>query len=91
MKIEQAKRLAAFYSEELRRIERAGTFDSRHADDYSYLFSFALRLQDLPAEKTEKAMRWLGFIQGALWALGSFEIFELKRHSKLASEDAPIV
>ncbi len=29
-----------------------------------------------------KAMRWLGFMQGSLWALGTFSLEELKRHSK---------
>lgn len=32
--------------------------------------------------RTEKAMRWLGFLQGVLWALGVFSIDELKDHSR---------
>lgn len=30
-------------------------------------------------ERIEKAMRWLGFVQGALWALGIATIDEMKR------------
>jgi len=29
----------------------------------------------------KKAMRWLGFLQGALWANGYFTLDELKHHS----------
>jgi len=34
------------------------------------------------AGRTQKAMRWLGFVQGALWAAGLFTISELKDHNK---------
>lgn len=30
------------------------------------------------AEKPEKAMRWLGFVQGVLWAVGGWTIEEFK-------------
>lgn len=33
-------------------------------------------------QKTEKAMRWLGFIQGVLWAKQIFTLEELKNHSR---------
>lgn len=33
-------------------------------------------------DKTEKAMRWLGFIQGSLWFAGEFSIRELKSHNR---------
>lgn len=32
--------------------------------------------------RTEKAFRWLGFIQGVLWAEGVYSIDELKDHNK---------
>lgn len=32
--------------------------------------------------RREKAMRWLGFIQGALWQTGAFTIEQLKGHVK---------
>ena len=31
--------------------------------------------------RLEKAFRWLGFMQGAFWALGDYTISELKRHN----------
>ncbi len=37
----------------------------------------------------EKAFRWLGFMQGALWALELHEIDELRRHNM--PPDAPFV
>ncbi len=34
------------------------------------------------AERREKAMRWLGFVQGALWASGRATIEELKNMNR---------
>ncbi len=34
------------------------------------------------AGRTEKAFRWLGFIQGVLWAAGRFTIEELANHGR---------
>ncbi len=36
----------------------------------------------VPAGRVEKAMRWLGFVQGVLVAKGLFTVEELKNHSK---------
>jgi len=32
--------------------------------------------------RLEKAFRWLGFIQGCLWSVGSYSIYDLKNHNK---------
>lgn len=32
--------------------------------------------------RTEKAMRWLGFVQGVLWTTGAFSLDDLKNHSR---------
>lgn len=32
--------------------------------------------------RLEKCFRWLGFIQGALWALGAKNVSELKNHNR---------
>lgn len=32
--------------------------------------------------RTEKAFRWLGFVQGCLWSAGAYSIEELKAHNK---------
>jgi hypothetical protein len=52
-----------------------------------YTQQFCQRLRELPPEKTEKAMRWLGFIQGVLWANRLYSIDELKDHNSLAVEE----
>lgn len=31
----------------------------------------------------EKANRWLGFIQGAFWAMGKFTIDEMRDHNRI--------
>lgn len=33
-------------------------------------------------DKLEKSMRWLGFVQGVLWALDAFTVEDLKNHSR---------
>lgn len=37
--------------------------------------------------RIEKAMRWLGFLQGAFWALGHFSVDELKADNKPPNEE----
>lgn len=36
--------------------------------------------------RIDKAMRWLGFLQGVLWARGLFSLDDLKNHSRPDSE-----
>lgn len=38
--------------------------------------------------RIEKAMRWLGFIQGALWVEGVYDIEEMKDHNRPKEDDA---
>jgi len=33
--------------------------------------------------RTEKAFRWLGFIQGCLWSIGAYPLEDLKNHNKI--------
>lgn len=49
--------------------------------------AFLRHLKSMPAkmddmEDTEKMMRWLGFMQGVLWAEGWFLLDELQHHNK---------
>jgi hypothetical protein len=37
---------------------------------------------DVSASDFEKTMRWLGFVQCALWAAGVFTINEMKEHNR---------
>lgn len=39
------------------------------------------------AGRMEKAFRWLGFLQGALWFAGKYSIEELANHNKPAGEE----
>lgn len=41
----------------------------------------------LAEDRTEKAMRWLGFIQGALWVMGLSSIEESKRANMPEGEE----
>ncbi len=41
----------------------------------------------LDHQQTEKAMRWLGFMQGVLWARGVYTLNELRKHNAPDCED----
>lgn len=74
----QAKALARAYAFTI--INRRAKPASREA----YIVDMARRMQALEDADERKVMRWLGFIQGALWALGIYRIEQLKEHSCMA-------
>ena len=39
-------------------------------------------------DRIEKAMRWLGFIQGTLWMMGSFTLNEMREHNTQETGDS---
>ena len=43
-------------------------------------------LQYNSEKRTDKAMRWLGFIQGVLWSERIFSIDQLKEHSRATND-----
>ena len=54
----------------------------RNGTPIEHLAWMAGEIQLLVTEgRIEKALRWLGFLQGALWALGLQSIEESKRHN----------
>ena len=44
-------------------------------------------IQFIYDQRIEKAMRWLGFIQGSLWTHGIFTIEEMKNHNRGTEEE----
>jgi hypothetical protein len=52
----------------------------RLAAHYKFMCDEGQRLVD--AGRIEKAMRWLGFLQGALWRQWRFTLDQLKNHSR---------
>lgn len=50
------------------------------AAHYKFMCDEAQRFVD--AGRIEKAMRWLGFLQGAFWRCGRFNLDDLKNHSR---------
>lgn len=50
------------------------------AAHYKFMCDEAQRFVD--AGRIEKAMRWLGFLQGAFWRCGRFNLNDLKNHSR---------
>ena len=45
-------------------------------------------IKDGNTAKWEKALRWLGFIQGVLWSAGVYTITELRSHNCGQNEEA---
>lgn len=75
MNSHQAKALALWYKGEI----------SNHGVP-AYLHDMIERMQKIDDLKTEKIMRWLGFVQGVLYAVGQYTVEDLKRHSINALE-----
>lgn len=38
-------------------------------------------------ERMEKAFRWLGFVQGVLWANRAYTLTDLKNHNRITAEE----
>lgn len=68
--------------------ERHGSEEASYAalDHVRDMIARALNL-NFTTDRREKAMRWLGFIQGALWVTGRRTLEELKRDSMPAGAD----
>ena len=69
-------------------------FEIKHRDTTSsrydmnhirYMVNEIPKIIDQPCKK-EKAMRWLGFVQGVLWLKGYYTIDEMKGHTKSGKE-----
>lgn len=76
--------LGAYQPREFSHYEKLYNYDDTHvsvAADYAK--ALLIRIQPIIDEgNVDKSMRWLGFIQGALWAVGFYSIDELKEMNK---------
>lgn len=93
MDIDQVRKLAKQYAEELR---REGWREERTDPDQvihmvlgtsqkrvmQHLLWLCLQLAENTLLSEAKAMRWLGFVQGAFWILGRRTISEMKDHNR---------
>ncbi len=75
----QAKALALWYRLQFRSTARPP----------AYLAEMIVRMQGIEDAKAEKIMRWLGFVQGVLYAVGLYTVEELKEHSRSVANDGP--
>jgi hypothetical protein len=49
----------------------------------NHTFSMIDKIEEfIEEDRIEKAFRWLGFIQGCMWATGLYTIEELKNHNR---------
>ena len=62
--------------------------DSSHPNYPHLLWMCDMVLEFLAADRTEKAMRWLGFIQGAMWWAGIRTVGEMKQDNMSLSDEA---
>lgn len=59
----------------------------RYSTKRAHLLTMPPRIREfVAAGRTEKAFRWLGFIQGALWADGYYSVDELAEHNRPADQ-----
>lgn len=83
---DEALGLLREYCDVIRRyLDSPRTLDlSQRREDHDSLLNEAAGMSDrFPASGSEnKAMRWLGYIQGILRATGFYSLEELKEHSK---------
>ncbi len=57
-------------------------FSPTRGEAIRHMLSMCDRVEVMIQEdRVEKAMRWLGFMQGVLWAQGSFTLNELRGHN----------
>jgi len=50
---------------------------------FSHCYGMLSKMEEFIREgRREKAFRWLGFIQGFLWASNSYSLEELRNHSR---------
>jgi hypothetical protein len=63
--------------------------DHAHAHLLAMIPELREMLADTSQDRTEKCMRWLGFIQGVLWSTSVFTLEELKDHSR-PDKPAPV-
>lgn len=88
---ERLATIAKSYAESLQK--RAGTPERFPADQrlglatwakfHRHLLWLATEIPSLVQQgRLEKSFRWLGFIQGALWARGMITIEDLKNHNR---------
>ena len=92
---EKLKSLFQFYYDHLIRMHegvRAEALSNSDTRERVFRFSTEKRVSHLlhvcqtaiafvDAGRVPKAMRWLGFLQGALWSHGYFALDDLKHHS----------
>jgi hypothetical protein len=52
--------------------------DLAHDEQLEHLLFMLNRMETMYEEDPEKAMRWLGFVQGVLWSQGDYTIDELR-------------
>lgn len=65
------------------RESKRGVENANHA--MAYLLRFFDKIEDAlaqPEPDVEKIMRWLGFVQGALWVCGIYGVGALRKHNK---------
>ena len=65
-------------------IKRYRKFCENTGPPFDHLYWMTFQIGDMLEDKDdiEKVMRWLGFIQGVLWAKGVYTIDELKEHNR---------
>lgn len=84
MNIHSAKIVASQYFADQDAIFKRAAENGGDATNVSYAIALCRRIE-IEVESEGKAMRWLGFIQGVLWAEHVFTVHDLKEHNRRAA------
>mgnify|MGYP003395309543 FL=1 len=74
---EKVQEVAIYYEEYLHNHGRQGIIENHCKYILEQILTF------IKQNNTEKAMRWLGFVQGCLWTCHYFTIDELRGHNRV--------
>ncbi len=82
---EKLSEVLEFYYDELDKYEvlyHQHTEPTNSVEVLQHVKWMTITAQNFIPDHVDKAMRWLGFIQGVLFSLGFFTIEELREHSR---------
>jgi hypothetical protein len=88
MTADKVRQVVALYRQEFHELAiPAGEYIyERTPDSYSALahcHEMLAKIEDFAADgQMDKAFRWLGFVQGCLWAYGVYTIDQMRQHNK---------
>lgn len=88
MTTEKVTKVVKMYEKRLNELLETDRWDGNA--QLTHALGMCAQIQDLMGDdEREKAMRWLGFLQGVLYCNGIYTIEEMKTHNRVTKKDYP--